>query len=85
MTALPNVPWESILREAISRCQVDMIEICTISAFRLSLFLRAGLELLGKLFVVEKCPWIVELMIPGPLKVSHRLDDALELAVSHQR
>lgn len=47
--------------------------------------LRLALELLGKGLVVEKGPGVVELVVPRPLQVLHRLHHVVDLFVSHQR
>lgn len=43
-----------------------------------------SLEFVRKGHVVEEGPWIVELVIPCPFQVAHRLHDTLELFIADE-
>lgn len=56
----------------------------TVSDLGLRYRARSLLELFGKGHVVEKGPGVVELVVPCPLEVAHRLQHAFQLLVSYQ-
>lgn len=42
-----------------------------VDAFRFRLGLCFSLEFGGEGFVVEECPWVVELVVPGSFQILH--------------
>lgn len=36
-------------------------------------------------FVVEEGPGVIELVVPGPFEIDHRLNHAVHLIISHER
>lgn len=42
-------------------------------------------EFLREWHVIEKGPWVIELMIPGSFQVPHRLNNSVKLLISNQR
>lgn len=46
---------------------------------------RLFLEFVGEWLVVEEGPWVVELVVPRPLEIFHRLDELAKLLVANER
>ena len=55
-----------------------------VTTFGIGLLRRALFELLGEWLIIEECPRIVELVVPGGLKIGHARQDILQLAVSDE-
>lgn len=56
-----------------------------ISDLRFGELPRSLLELLGERYVVEKCPGVIELVIPCSFQIGHGLYDAFQLLITNKR